>query len=40
MKNKEPWAPKKIGRPKMTPVESDDRLVLETYKEQNLERGA
>ena len=36
MKNKKPWAPKKFGRPKITLNESDARLVLEIYKEQNV----
>jgi len=35
MKNKEPLAPKKFGRPKMHLNEADARLILEIHKEQN-----
>ena len=35
MKNKEPLAPKKFGRPKTNLNEEDKRLILEIYKEQN-----
>ena len=35
MKNKEPWAPKKFGRPKKHLGESDVQLILEIHKEQN-----
>jgi putative transposase len=35
MKNKEPLAPKKFGRPKTTLNESDTHLILEIHKEQN-----
>jgi putative transposase len=35
MKNKEPLAPKKFGRPKKSLSESDIHLILETHKEQN-----
>ena len=35
MKNKEPLAPKKFGRPKTNLNEADTRLILEIHKEQN-----
>jgi len=35
MKNKEPLAPKKFGRPKKSLGESDIQLILEIHKEQN-----
>jgi len=36
MKNKDPWAPKKFGRPKTTLSESNISLILKIHKEQNL----
>jgi len=35
MKNKEPWAPKKFGRPKKSLGEPDIQLILKIHKEQN-----
>jgi len=35
MKNKEPLAPKKFGRPKTNLNDTDIRLILEIHKEQN-----
>jgi putative transposase len=35
MKNKDPWAPKKFGRPKKSLGESDIQLILKIHKEQN-----
>ena len=35
MKNKEPWTPKKSGRPKKSLDESDIQLILKIHKEQN-----
>ena len=35
MKNKEPLAPKKFGRPKTHLNEADTQLILEIHKEQN-----
>jgi transposase len=35
MKNKEPLAPKKFGRPKTNLNKADTRLILEIHKEQN-----
>ncbi|HNY35218.1 MAG TPA: hypothetical protein PKK68_11220, partial [Methanothrix soehngenii] len=35
MKNKEPWAPTKFGRPKKSLGEPDIQLILKIHKEQN-----